>query len=130
MILNLLRVETLRVEEMIKRSFSENVTQAALPEQQQEYEKNNEILKNMEDLSCVICKIDINLYYNYTEEVLDLNKKIHKIIITSSNNQRILCPGRVLIINNEVILNIFMIFFFFYKLLIKSLIINNILFIY
>jgi len=101
MILNLLRVETLRVEEMIKRSFSENVTQAALPEQQQEYEKNNEILKNMEDLSCVICKIDINLYYNYTEEVLDLNKKIHKIIITSSNNQRILCPGRVLIINNE-----------------------------
>lgn len=101
MILNLLRVETLRVEEMIKRSFSENVTQAALPEQQQEYEKNNELLKNMEDLSCVICKIDINLYYNYTEEILNLNKEIHKKIITSSNNQRIFCPGRILIINNE-----------------------------
>ncbi|ORX82713.1 antiviral helicase [Anaeromyces robustus] len=101
MILNLLRVETLRVEEMIKRSFSENVTQAALPEQQQEYEKNNEILKNMEDLTCVICKIDINLYYNYTEEILNLNKQIHKKIIASSNNQRIFCPGRILIINNE-----------------------------
>jgi len=102
MILNLLRVETLRVEEMIKRSFSENVTQAALPEQQQEYEKNNEILKNMEEVSCVICKIDINLYYNYTEEVLSLNKQIHRKIISSSNNQRIFCPGRILIINNEV----------------------------
>jgi len=101
MILNLLRVETLRVEEMIKRSFSENVTQAALPEQQKEYEKNNEILKNMEDLSCVICKIDINLYYNYTEEILNLNKQIHRKIIASSNNQRIFCPGRILIINNE-----------------------------
>ena len=34
MILNLLRVEALRVEEMIKRSFSENASQTLLPEQQ------------------------------------------------------------------------------------------------
>ena len=35
MILNLLRVEALRVEEMIKRSFSENASQRLLPENQQ-----------------------------------------------------------------------------------------------
>ena len=34
MILNLLRVEALRVEEMIKRSFSENRSQKMLPDQQ------------------------------------------------------------------------------------------------
>jgi antiviral helicase SKI2 len=34
MILNLLRVEALKVEEMIKRSFSENASQSQLPEQQ------------------------------------------------------------------------------------------------
>lgn len=34
MILNLLRVEALRVEEMIKRSFSENASQRVMPEQQ------------------------------------------------------------------------------------------------
>ena len=34
MILNLLRVEALRVEEMIKRSFSENASQKLLPDQQ------------------------------------------------------------------------------------------------
>lgn len=34
MILNLLRVEALRVEEMIKRSFSENASQRLLPEHQ------------------------------------------------------------------------------------------------
>jgi superfamily II RNA helicase len=34
MILNLLRVETLKVEEMIKRSFSENASQQVLPDQQ------------------------------------------------------------------------------------------------
>ncbi len=39
MILNLLRVEALRVEEMIKRSFSENVAQRLLPDQQKEVVK-------------------------------------------------------------------------------------------
>ena len=36
MILNLLRVESLKVEEMIKRSFSENATQRLLPDQMKE----------------------------------------------------------------------------------------------
>jgi antiviral helicase SKI2 len=36
MILNLLRVETLKVEEMIKRSFSESASQQILPDQQKE----------------------------------------------------------------------------------------------
>lgn len=36
MILNLLRVEALRVEEMIKRSFSENSSQKLLPEHQKQ----------------------------------------------------------------------------------------------
>jgi hypothetical protein len=38
MILNLLRVEALKVEEMIKRSFSENASQKLLPEQQKQVE--------------------------------------------------------------------------------------------
>lgn len=36
MILNLLRVEALKVEEMIKRSFSENAAQKLAPEQQRQ----------------------------------------------------------------------------------------------
>ena len=39
MILNLLRVETLKVEEMIKRSFSENASQRLVPEHEQEKNK-------------------------------------------------------------------------------------------
>jgi hypothetical protein len=39
MILNLLRVEALKVEEMIKRSFSENSAQKLLPEQQKLYDE-------------------------------------------------------------------------------------------
>ena len=39
MILNLLRVEALKVEEMIKRSFSENMAQKALPEHQIKFQE-------------------------------------------------------------------------------------------
>jgi antiviral helicase SKI2 len=39
MILNLLRVEALKVEEMIKRSFSENTSQRLLPESQREVQE-------------------------------------------------------------------------------------------
>lgn len=44
MILNLLRVEALRVEEMIKRSFSENASQRLLPEQQKQIIKVSALL--------------------------------------------------------------------------------------
>lgn len=47
MILNLLRVEALRVEEMIKRSFSENASQRVLPEHQ----------KRILEVSYIMCKV-------------------------------------------------------------------------
>ncbi|KAM9930913.1 hypothetical protein OXX59_000177 [Metschnikowia pulcherrima] len=47
MILNLLRIEALRVEEMIKHSFSENSTQTLLPEHKVKVEELSETLKNL-----------------------------------------------------------------------------------
>jgi antiviral helicase SKI2 len=44
MILNLLRVEALKVEEMIKRSFSENASQRLLPDQQKKVSEVRQIL--------------------------------------------------------------------------------------
>lgn len=39
MILNLLRVESLRVEDMIKRSFSENTSQKQMPAHEKQFEE-------------------------------------------------------------------------------------------
>lgn len=47
MILNLLRVEALRVEEMIKRSFSENASQRLLPDQQKKVIEVNNYLYDL-----------------------------------------------------------------------------------
>lgn len=58
MILNLLRVEALRVEEMIKRSFSENAAQRLLPEHQKKVTEVNEFhltFSGLRALTIVIC---------------------------------------------------------------------------
>jgi len=58
MILNLLRVEALRVEEMIKRSFSENTSQRRLPENQK---------KVMEVWTCLCFAKPANLCHSTNE---------------------------------------------------------------
>ena len=51
MILNLLRVEALRVEEMIKRSFSENAAQRLLPEQTKRISEVRQVLFSLPSLT-------------------------------------------------------------------------------
>ncbi|KAI5962605.1 SKI2 [Candida pseudojiufengensis] len=57
MILNLLRIEALRVEEMIKHSFSENSAQVLLPENQKRHELLSTELQNLDLSSCLKCKM-------------------------------------------------------------------------
>ncbi|EGW33889.1 uncharacterized protein SPAPADRAFT_133625 [Spathaspora passalidarum NRRL Y-27907] len=57
MILNLLRIEALRVEEMIKYSFSENSTQVLLPENQKRYDELVDDLKNITITPCKHCHL-------------------------------------------------------------------------
>ncbi|KAJ7310008.1 P-loop containing nucleoside triphosphate hydrolase protein [Mycena albidolilacea] len=72
MILNLLRVEALKVEEMIKRSFSENASQRLLPDQQKQVlEVGLNLLPNVSEktlstlakLSCDVCQHDISEFH-------------------------------------------------------------------
>lgn len=59
MILNLLRVEALKIEEMIKRSFSENATQALLPEQEKQVKLSESDLAKIKRDPCEICDLDL-----------------------------------------------------------------------
>ena len=59
MILNLLRVEALKIEEMIKRSFSENATQALLPEQEKQVKLSESDLAKIKREPCDTCNIDL-----------------------------------------------------------------------
>ncbi|KAI8584384.1 hypothetical protein K450DRAFT_219603 [Umbelopsis ramanniana AG] len=105
MILNLLRVEALKVEEMIKRSFSENSSQKLLPDTKKLVDESEKNLSNLQQLDCMICSEDIQKYYDLSNEVLFHNRNILARIASHPVGHRALVPGRAIIINNAIYRN-------------------------
>lgn len=71
MILNLLRVEHLRVEDMMKRSFGEDHQQSKLGSIRQKLQELYDKVQLMPSLACDICQ-DIESYYNNATTFLQL----------------------------------------------------------
>ncbi|KAH9004181.1 antiviral helicase [Lactarius hatsudake] len=102
MILNLLRVETLKVEEMIKRSFSENASQQLLPDQQKDIRENEKSLSSLPKLECDVCSGDINICYDSSAAIVKLNQQLLKLASTHTQGLKSLSPGRVVILRDGV----------------------------
>jgi len=122
MILNLLRVEALRVEEMIKRSFSENASQRLLPEQQKRvievkslcssmlfcltsvlfFFQSEKSLSSLPSLDCAICQTGIDIYYDETLVIVENNQKLLGIALEQPQGFKTLVPGRVVILRDGV----------------------------
>ncbi|KZT72960.1 ATP-dependent RNA helicase [Daedalea quercina L-15889] len=100
MILNLLRVEALRVEEMIKRSFSENRTQKLLPDQQKKVVEHEKALSTLQKLSCDICSPDIERYYDASYDIVELNRDLVSLAVQSPQGSKLLGTGRVVILRD------------------------------
>ncbi|EFX63061.1 hypothetical protein DAPPUDRAFT_335993 [Daphnia pulex] len=73
MILNLLRVEHLRVEDMTKRSFGENNQQSKLGKVMEQLQKLYDQVQMLPQLACDICT-DIDSYYNNASAYLRLKE--------------------------------------------------------
>ena len=103
MILSLLRIESLRVEEMLKRSFSEDGNQKAAPEQAALLASEQKLLDGLEKLNCPICEVDLETFYAKCRDVLDKSKRIFKELF-SSTQQRLLNKtvslGSIVIVNH------------------------------
>ncbi|KAF8203919.1 antiviral helicase [Pholiota molesta] len=100
MILNLLRVEALRVEEMIKRSFSENSSQRLLPEQQKKVTESEKLLSMLPKFECVICSPDIELHHDTTLAITEKNQKMLDISLGHPHGSKILSGGRVVVLRD------------------------------
>lgn len=112
MILNLLRVEDMSVEDMIKRSFSEFATQRALDANN--YPKlllrgrktlaklENEHEFQMKESGSIIGAQDIGKYFLFSSQLLRLNFELHSHILLSSGGGGggALVRGRVLLVTN------------------------------
>jgi antiviral helicase SKI2 len=97
MILNLLRVEALKIEEMIKRSFSENATQALLPEHEKQVQLSEASLAKIKREPCSICDIDLAVCHQAAIEYEKLTKDLHLGLLTSPVGRRLFMIKRLVV---------------------------------
>ncbi|KAL1955256.1 hypothetical protein VTO42DRAFT_8854 [Malbranchea cinnamomea] len=97
MILNLLRVEALKIEEMIKRSFSENATQALLPEHQKQVELSEASLAKIKREPCTMCDIDLEVCHRAAMEYERLTTQLHVSLLKSPVGRRLFAAKRLII---------------------------------
>ncbi|KAG6547499.1 hypothetical protein Mapa_010947 [Marchantia paleacea] len=99
MILNLLRVEELKVEDMLKRSFAEFHAQRALPEQQQQLlEREGALSKMNATIDCILGEPTVEEYYALAIEAEKLGEVVQETVMQSRAAQQALTPGRVVIV--------------------------------
>lgn len=97
MILNLLRVEALKIEEMIKRSFSENATQALLPEHEKQVQLSEANLAKIKREPCSICDIDLATCHQASVNFERLTTNLHISLLASPIGRRLWSPKRLIV---------------------------------
>ena len=101
MILNLLRVEALKIEEMIKRSFSENATQALLPQHEKQVELSQANLDKIKREPCEICDRDLEACHEAAMSVDRLTKELHMSLLASPVGKRLWSRRRLIVIKKD-----------------------------
>ena len=101
MILNLLRVEALKIEEMIKRSFSENATQALLPEQEKQVKISEADLKKIKREDCDACNIGIETTHEAAMDFQTASADLHLALLATPVGKRMFSVKRVVIFKKD-----------------------------
>lgn len=76
MLLNLSRVESLRVEDMMRRSFAELDAARQKPEWEETIKDVKEKINKLESLNCLICITDLDDYYRLCSRLCDLDRSM------------------------------------------------------
>ncbi|XP_078502024.1 superkiller complex protein 2 [Lissotriton helveticus] len=101
MILNLLRVEALRVEDMMKRSFSEFHTRKDSKLHEHRISALTKVLSSMEEVECVGQLCDLERYFTAVRELKYTREIIQRKVMESVNGLKSLSVGRVVIVTNQ-----------------------------
>ncbi|KAH9825135.1 NUC185 domain-containing protein [Melampsora americana] len=100
MILNLLRVEALRVEEMIKRSFSENAQQRLLPDQQKQIVECERELRALSTSKNPETNDNIEEYLELMTRLEAVNASMIESILKHPSGSRAFQAGRLVILRD------------------------------
>ncbi|KAK3331272.1 NUC185 domain-containing protein [Apodospora peruviana] len=97
MILNLLRVEALKIEEMIKRSFSEHATQQMLPEHEKAVNISEANLAKVKRDSCPVCDVHMDECHQAGEDFKQLTEDLHRAMLAIPVGRKMFSPGRLIV---------------------------------
>lgn len=101
MILNLLRVEALKIEEMIKRSFSENATQALLPEHEKQVKLSESDLAKVKRPQCDICDVDMAKCHENAMAFQSATTNLHLSSMGSPIGRRTISAKRLVVFRKD-----------------------------
>uniref|UniRef100_A0A2I3GUD4 Superkiller complex protein 2 n=1 Tax=Nomascus leucogenys TaxID=61853 RepID=A0A2I3GUD4_NOMLE len=101
MILNLLRVDALRVEDMMKRSFSEFPSRKDSKAHEQALAELTKKLGALEEPDMTGQLVDLPEYYSWGEELTETQHMIQRRIMESVNGLKSLSAGRVVVVKNQ-----------------------------
>ncbi|KIW87246.1 uncharacterized protein Z519_12149 [Cladophialophora bantiana CBS 173.52] len=103
MILNLMRVEALKIEEMIKRSFSENATQALLPQHQEQVALSQATLDKIKREPCDTCDIDAEICHEAAMQFERITKELYIGLLSSPVGRRLWTAKRLIVFKKDAI---------------------------
>ena len=106
MILNLLRVEALKIEEMIKRSFSENATQALLPEQEKQVKLSESDLAKIKREPCGTCNIDLEDCHAAAMAFQAATVDLHLGLVASPVGKRMFSAKRLVVFRKVALISL------------------------
>ncbi|KAF4119465.1 antiviral helicase SKI2 [Geosmithia morbida] len=101
MILNLLRVEALKIEEMIKRSFSEHATQQLLPEHEKDVKLAQADLAKVKKDSCPTCDEHMVECHQASEDFKQATLELYKGLLNIPVGRRMFSQNRLVVFNWE-----------------------------
>lgn len=97
MILNLLRVEALKIEEMIKRSFSEHATQQLLPEHEKAVKVSEADLAKVKRDPCPVCDVHMDECHQAGEDFKQLTEELYRGLLVNPFGRKMFSPGRLIV---------------------------------
>ncbi|PSR94005.1 antiviral helicase SKI2 [Coniella lustricola] len=101
MILNLLRVEALKIEEMIKRSFSEHATQQLLPEHEKAVKISEADLAKVKRDPCEICDVHMDECHQAAQDYKTLTGDLYKGILSLPIGRRMFTRGSLIVFQKD-----------------------------
>ncbi|KAI1080116.1 antiviral helicase [Whalleya microplaca] len=101
MILNLLRVEALKIEEMIKRSFSEHATQQLLPEHEKAVKISEADLAKVKREACDICDGALEQCHQSSMNFKQLTQELYKGLLSIPIGKKLFSQSRLIVWNKD-----------------------------